>query len=85
MTSTPARAGVSRSSSSGWTIDPVCRATSSIAAVSRSAYGRASITRCWAFTIRDAAMSSIARVIFIVDWTERIRRRTTRSCAPTEP
>jgi hypothetical protein len=53
--------------------------------VSRSAYGRASITRCCAFTIRDAAMSSIARVIFIVDWTERIRRRTTRSCAATKP
>src|SRR4249919_3122416 len=35
--------------------------------------------------MRDAAMSSIARVIFIVDWTERIRRRTTRSCAPTGP
>src|SRR4249919_1254535 len=32
--------------------------------------------------MRDAAMSSIARVIFIVDWTERIRRRTTRSWAP---
>ena len=28
-------------------------------------------------------MSSIARVIFFVDWTERIRRRTMRSCAPT--
>ena len=27
-------------------------------------------------------MSSIARVIFFVDWTDRIRRRTTRSWAP---
>src|SRR2546428_13659135 len=32
--------------------------------------------------MREAAISSIARVIFIVDWTERIRRRTTRSLAP---
>jgi hypothetical protein len=29
--------------------------------------------------MREEAMSSIARVIFFVDWTERIRRRTTRS------
>ena len=50
-----------------------------MAAVSRSAYGRAASTRCWAFTMRDVAISSMARVIFIVDWTERIRRRTTRS------
>ncbi len=83
MTSTPALAGVSRSSSSGCTIDPVCLATSSIAAVSRSAYGRASMTRCCALTIRDAAMSSMARVIFAVDCTDRIRRRTMRSWAPT--
>jgi hypothetical protein len=27
-------------------------------------------------------MSSIARVIFMVDWTDRIRRRMIRSCAP---
>jgi hypothetical protein len=32
--------------------------------------------------MREDAISSIARVIFFVDWTERIRRRTTRSCAP---
>jgi len=25
--------------------------------------------------MREAAMSSIARVIFLVDWTDRIRRR----------
>ena len=29
-------------------------------------------------------MSSMARVIFFVDWTERIRRRTTRSWAPMQ-
>src|SRR3954447_26222067 len=32
--------------------------------------------------MREDAISSIARVIFLVDWTERIRRRTTRSWAP---
>ena len=32
--------------------------------------------------MREDAINSIARVIFIVDWTERIRRRTTRSWAP---
>ena len=58
------------------------RARSSIASVSWIAYGRDASTRCWAFTMRDDAMSSIARVIFFVDWTDRIRRRTTRSWAP---
>jgi hypothetical protein len=33
--------------------------------------------------MREDAISSIARVIFFVDWTERIRRRTMRSFAPT--
>jgi hypothetical protein len=32
-------------------------------------------TRCCARDMREAAMSSIARVIFLVDWTDRIRRR----------
>jgi hypothetical protein len=31
-----------------------------------SLYGTAATTRCCAFTMRDAAMSSIARVIFFV-------------------
>src|SRR3954464_72843 len=39
--------------------------------------------RCCALTIRDAAMSSIARVIFLVDCTERILRRYSRTLAPT--
>src|SRR5580700_9221751 len=30
---------------------------------------------CWARTILEAAMSSMARVIFWVDWTLRMRRR----------
>ena len=32
-------------------------------------------TRCCALTMRDAAISSIARVIFLVDCTLRMRRR----------
>ena len=39
-------------------------------------------TRACALTIRLAAMSSIARVIFFVDWTLRIRRRRIRSWPP---
>ena len=45
------------------------------ARVSSSAYGRAAFIRACALAMRDAAMSSIALVIFLVDWTERIRRR----------
>src|SRR2546428_4566296 len=56
-----------------------------MAAVSRSAYGRAAATRCWALRMRDVAMSSMARVIFMVDWTDRIRRLTVRSFAPICP
>ena len=48
-----------------------------------SAYGRDSSTRCWALTMREAAMSSIARVIFLVEDTERMRRRRTLICAAT--
>src|SRR5262245_61193286 len=35
--------------------------------------------------IRDVAMSSIARVIFMVDWTPRVRRRPSRTSAPIRP
>ena len=38
--------------------------------------------RAWARTIRDAAISSMALVIFLVDCTLRIRRRRTRSWPP---
>jgi hypothetical protein len=78
-TSTPAFVGCSRSSSSGCWTAPLWRARSSIALVSWIAYGRDASTRCCAFTIREDAISSIARVIFFVDWTVRIRRRTMRS------
>ena len=44
-----------------------------------SAYGCAACTRACAFTIREAAISSMARVIFFVDSTDLIRRRRMRS------
>ena len=44
-----------------------------------SLYGRAAFTRFCALTIRLAAMSSIARVIFLVLWTVRILRLRIRS------
>ena len=50
-------------------------AAAEIARVSSRVYGRAASTRCCALTIRDEAMSSIALVIFLVDWTDRMRRR----------
>jgi hypothetical protein len=50
--------------------------------VSWIAYGLDASTRSCALRIRDEAISSIARVIFFVDCTDRIRRRTTRSFAP---
>ena len=42
-------------------------------------------TRARAFAIRDAAMSSIARVIFLMDCVDLIRRRSTRICAAMSP
>jgi hypothetical protein len=44
-------------------------------------YGWFEETLALAFGIRAVAMSSIARVIFIVDWTLLIRRRIRRSSA----
>src|SRR5467141_3242435 len=45
------------------------------------AYGRAASTRSWARRSFAAATSFMARVIFCVDWTERIRRWMSRSVA----
>src|SRR4051812_49309767 len=65
---------------SGWST-VAFEAAAVSARVSSSAYGLASFTRACALTIRDAEMSSMARVIFFVAWTDRIRRRRTRTCA----
>jgi hypothetical protein len=45
-----------------------------------SAYGLAASALSWERRIFEAATSSIARVIFAVLWTERIRRRVCLSC-----
>ena len=58
---------------------PPAAARSRTTCVIWSAYGAAACTRAWARTIRLAAMSSIARVIFFVELMLRIRRRRTRS------
>ncbi len=76
----------------GWTVSGVpssfAATCESAAAVRRrtrsmpSRYGRLAAMRAWARTIREAAMSSIALVIFLVDCTLRIRRRRMRSWPP---
>ena len=50
-------------------------ATAVTARVNSVAYGEEAATRCCALTIREAEMSSIAFVIFLVAFTERIRLR----------
>src|SRR4051794_7030629 len=47
-----------------------------------SEYGRAAATRDCALTMREAAMSSIALVIFLVLWTDRILVLRMRSWPP---
>ncbi len=68
--------------SSGWSSPAPPAARLRMTSVMRSLYGRAAATRCCALTMRDAAMSSIALVIFFVDSTVLIRRRRMRSCPP---
>ena len=74
MMRTAARLGLIAGLVSGWTVlDWV--ATARTAPVNSSEYGDEAATRCCAFTIREAEINSIARVIFLVALTERIRRR----------
>ena len=47
----------------------------SLEAMTTVQHWRLAVTRCCALTMREAAMSSIARVIFLVDCTDRMRRR----------
>src|ERR1700677_447519 len=71
-----------RSVVNGWVTDADRLTTASTARVSSRAYGSAARIRCCAFTIRDDAISSCARVILAMDRTEPIRCLTARSCAP---
>src|SRR6476659_10021768 len=76
--STAARLGSSGSRVSGWsTLEYV--ATAETARVSSRAYGAADCARCCALMMRDAAMSSMARVIFFIDSVDLIRARYSRS------
>src|SRR4029079_9170604 len=78
MISTAALVGFSGSVVSGCpTSEYVARAGT--ARVSSRAYGAARWARCCALMMRDAAMSSMARVIFLVDSTDLIRARYSRS------
>src|SRR3954451_2600139 len=75
---TAARFGSSSSLVSGWsTLENV--ATAETARVSSRAYGAAAWARCCALMMRDAAMSSMARVIFFIDSVDLIRARYSRS------
>ena len=72
-----ARLGSSGSVVRAWaTLEYV--ATAETARVSSRAYGAAACARCWALMIRDAAMSSMARVIFFIDSVDLIRARYSR-------
>jgi len=66
ITTTPTRWTVSTWRSSGWSTSAPPAARFSITEVICSAYGLAARARCWAFTTRVAAISSMARVIFLV-------------------
>src|SRR6187551_2159384 len=54
-------------------------ATAETARVSSRAYGAAACARCCALMIREAAMSSMARVIFFIDSVDLIRARYSRT------
>src|SRR5690606_22646307 len=78
ITSTAARRGFSFSRVNGWSTSEKV-ATADTARVSSRAYGAAAAACCWALMIRDAAMSSMARVIFFIDWVDLIFARYSRS------
>ena len=70
--------GSSGSMVSAWsTLENV--ATADTARVSSRAYGAAAWARCCALMMRDAAMSSMARVIFFIDSVDLIRARYSRT------
>src|SRR5660397_175019 len=76
-TRTAIRSGVGRAVTSGWSI-VVWLATAVTARVIASAYGLEELTRCCALAMRDVAISSNVRVIFLVDCADLMRWRRTR-------
>ena len=79
ITTRPTLRTVSGFRSMGWSSPAPAAARLRMTSVICSLYGRAAATRCCALTMRDAAISSMARVIFLVDWTLRMRLRRIRS------
>ena len=78
ITSDRGLAGAYSSLVSGWlTLENV--ATAETARVSSRAYGADAWARCCALMIREAAMSSMARVIFFIDVTDLVRARSSRT------
>src|SRR5690606_15605657 len=81
MMTTPARLTSFFSPMRGWS-SLAKVATADTARVIARAYGVDSRTACCALMTRLAAMSSMARVIFFVELTARMRCRYSRICAP---
>src|SRR4029450_2282396 len=80
ISKTAALVGFSASVVSGWsTLENV--ATAETALVSSRAYGAADCARCCALMILEAALSSIARVTFLMVVTEARRCRSSRRLA----
>jgi len=82
---TSSRRGPDRRASSGCASGPALAARWPRSSVILLAYGRAARTRSCARRSFAAATSFIARVIFWVDWTERMRRWMSRRVAIDDP
>src|SRR6185369_3097117 len=76
ISSTPARRTGSRGRSSGWSMLAVLASAVSTIVIATE-YGCDRATRSWALAMRLVATSSIALVIFLVDFVVRIFRRST--------
>src|SRR5262245_19211310 len=81
VTITSRRRPVVRRASSGCASSPARVTRLERSSAIFCAYGLASVMRSWARRSLAAATSFMARVIFWVDWTERIRRRMSRRVA----
>ena len=84
ITSTAARFAFSRSRSMGWSRE-LADASRSITLWISVAYGSAASTLACALVMREVAMSSWALVIFLVEFTDRIRLRSSRKLAMGHP
>src|SRR5690606_42149462 len=85
ITRTAARRGFARSVSSGWDRFFDALASSPSTLVISSAYGFAAATLACALEIREVAISSWALVIFLIEFTPRMRERNSRKLATVRP